>query len=106
MSKKKFKAKDIAWAKHVAARSHDPQHPPPGAVLADYDELKHINTYGQLPRYYIDKPFVCRDCGTEEIWTAEQQKWWYEVAKGHIDSTAVRCHECRQKRKQKNQKQI
>jgi len=29
------------------------------------------------------------------VWTAEQQKWWYEVAKGPIFSVAVRCRECR-----------
>lgn len=74
---------------------------PTGAVLADHNELKHINTYGQLPLCYVDKPFVCRDCQKKEVWSAEQQKWWYEVAKGHIDSTAVRCRECRNKQKQK-----
>jgi len=72
---------------------------PAGAVLADHNELKHINTYGELPTFYVDKSFVCRDCGVEEIWTAEQQKWLYEVAKGHIDSTAVRCRTCRKKSK-------
>jgi len=97
--KKKVKARDLRWAKHVAAQRHDPMYPPPGAVRADPEQLAHINTYGSLPAYYIDKPFTCRDCGVEEIWTAEQQKWWYEVAKGHIDSTAVRCRACRKKLK-------
>ena len=23
------------------------------------------------------------------------KKWWYETAKGHIDSTAIRCRRCR-----------
>ena len=59
---------------------------PAGAVLANHDELQHNNTYGDLPEFYIDRPFSCRDSGVEEIWTAIQQKWWYEVAKGHIDS--------------------
>lgn len=66
-----------------------------GAIEADHAQLEHINTYGFLPNFYLDKPFVCRDCGSEEIWTAKQQKWWYEVAKGRIDSTAVRCRKCR-----------
>jgi len=99
MKRKKAKAKDLRWAKHVAAQDNDPKNAPPSAALADADELKHNNTYGTLPTYYIDRPFVCRDCGAEEIWTAVQQKWWYEIAKGHIDSTAVRCRPCRQKRK-------
>jgi len=72
---------------------------PPGAIPADRKELQHINTYGALPEFYLDYEFECRDCGSREVWTAEQQKWWYEVAKGHIDSLAVRCRQCRQKRK-------
>ena len=68
---------------------------PTGSVEADHNELIHNNTYGPLPLFYIDKVFTCRDCGSNELWTAKQQKWWYEVAKGHIDSTAVRCRKCR-----------
>ena len=68
---------------------------PAGMVAADPTQLAHCNTYGLLPAFYIDRPFVCRDCGSEEVWTAKQQKWWYEVAKGHIDSFAVRCRACR-----------
>lgn len=45
----------------------------------------------------MDKPFICRDCGLSQVWIASQQKWWYEVAKGNINSTAVRCRSCRQK---------
>ncbi|HEY3049799.1 MAG TPA: zinc-ribbon domain-containing protein [Polaromonas sp.] len=66
-----------------------------GVVAADPTQLAHCNTYGLLPVFYRDQPFVCRDCGSEEVWTAKQQKWWYEVAKGHIDSFAVRCRACR-----------
>lgn len=68
--------------------------PPVGAVEANHSQLTHINTYGSLPLFYVDKPFACRDCGSEEIWTAKQQKWWYKIAKGHIDSTVVRCRKC------------
>lgn len=68
---------------------------PLGAVAADPAQLAHNNTYGLLPSFYIDTPFVCKDCGAHEIWTAKQQKWWYEIAKGHIDTRAVRCRPCR-----------
>jgi hypothetical protein len=71
--------------------------PPVGAVEADHAQLDHINTYGFLPLFYVDKPFTCRDCGAEEIWTAKQQKWWYEIAKGDINTTAIRCRPCRKK---------
>lgn len=67
----------------------------PSAVLADHSKLAHINTYGSLPEFYLDQPFVCRLCGKREIWKAEDQKWYYEEAKGHIDARAVECHNCR-----------
>lgn len=68
---------------------------PPGAVLADHAALAHNTTYGLLPNLYLDTAFICRDCGAEQVWTAKQQKWWYEVAKGNIDTRAVRCRPCR-----------
>lgn len=73
--------------------------PPPGAVIADQDELAHNNTYGRLPRFYVDKVVVCRECHAEEVWPAERQKWWYEVAKGNINTDAVFCRSCREKEK-------
>lgn len=73
--------------------------PPSGAVLADQSKLSHVNTAGELPLWYKDYPFKCEDCGVNEVWTAEQQKWYYEEAKGYIWATALRCRPCRKKRK-------
>src|SRR5262245_18481409 len=70
--------------------------PPNGAVIADPAQLKHNNTCGQLPRLYVDRAVICRNCGTEEVWPAERQKWWYEVAKGNINTEAVYCRQCRE----------
>jgi hypothetical protein len=47
--------------------------------------------------YYLDQPFTCVDCGKAEVWTATQQKWWYEVAKGGRWTTAQRCRPCRRR---------
>ncbi len=44
---------------------------------------------------YLDMHFVCKDCGKDDIWSATQQKWWYETANGDIYSVAVRCRPCR-----------
>jgi len=74
---------------------------PPGAVPADPAQLAHNNTYGRLPRFYLDRAIKCRSCGKEEVWPAERQKWWYEVAKGHIHSTAVYCRACRNEDKER-----
>lgn len=73
--------------------------PPSGRIQADLTKQAPNNSYGGVPLYYEDQPFTCVDCGKEEVWTAEQQQWWYEVAKGSIYSRAVRCRECRANRK-------
>jgi hypothetical protein len=51
--------------------------------------------------FYIDLRFTCKDCGIEEIWTATQQKWWYETAQGGLDAVAVRCRSCRRKERER-----
>lgn len=63
-------------------------------ILADLSKQASNNSYGP-PTEYRDTEFNCRDCGKAEVWTAKQQQWWYEVAKGPIQAGAIRCQECR-----------
>ncbi len=63
-------------------------------IIADQSKQAPNNSYCPLTEYR-DTEFTCRDCGQKETWTAKQQQWWYEVAKGYIWSGAVRCRECR-----------
>jgi len=51
--------------------------------------------------YYLDRPFQCEDCGVQEIWTARQQKWWYETAKGGVWTGANRCRACRRRERER-----
>jgi hypothetical protein len=51
--------------------------------------------------FYSDQPFNCVDCGKAEVWTARQQKWWYEVAKGDVFTTARRCRTCRRRERER-----
>lgn len=72
---------------------------PLGSAPCDPEQLAPYNSYG-VPRFvecgfYVDIGFQCRDCQKQEIWTAAQQKWWYEVAKGSVESSATRCRACR-----------
>ncbi|WP_027527272.1 zinc-ribbon domain containing protein [Bradyrhizobium sp. Ec3.3] len=46
---------------------------------------------------YAAIEFACKACGKVETWTAKQQKWWYETAKGDVFTTATRCRPCRRK---------
>lgn len=67
--------------------------------------LRPTNSYGTpdfVKRgYYVDRGFTCRDCGKEEVWTASQQKWWYETAKGDVWTAAVRCPTCRRRERER-----
>jgi putative zinc ribbon protein len=91
--------KEVREAERVLGLTPLQQRHHPSAVPADQTKLSHINTYGSLPDFYLDRPFVCRTCGKTEIWKARDQKWYYEEAKGHIDARAVECHDCRTARK-------
>ena len=76
---------------------------PCSTVPVEPDLLAPSNSYGD-PRfvrrgYYLDERFICRDCGSQQVWTAAQQKWWYETAKGYVYSTAIRCSACRRARR-------
>ena len=70
-----------------------------GQVLVNTANLRPTNSYSTpdfVERgFYVDKPFSCKSCGTEQLWTATQQRWWYEVAKGDVWTVAVLCKPCR-----------
>ena len=100
--KKKFAAKRRQRRLNQLAREgrlEKGQEIPIGAVAADQSQQGPYDSYMPGPLYYVDVEFTCRDCGSEEVWTAEQQKWYYEVANGSLYATAVRCRDCRNKLK-------
>ncbi|MGB7158529.1 MAG: zinc-ribbon domain containing protein [Tepidisphaeraceae bacterium] len=70
----------------------------PKRIEAELSKQAPNNSHSP-PLFYQDLEFKCRDCRKREVWTAEQQQWWYEVAKGPIQSTAVRCRACRAARR-------
>lgn len=79
---------------------------PPGPIVTvDYSKLMANNSYGLSTfaqrGYYVDIPFTCRDCGTSGVWTAEQQRWWYETVGGSQYATASRCRACRLRERQR-----
>lgn len=79
---------------------------PAGRIVAVSPELlRPHNSYSDPDfvrrGYYVDMPFRCIDCGAECVWTAERQRWWYEVAKGDVFTTARRCAACRAKERER-----
>jgi hypothetical protein len=81
---------------------HSPADIPLDAIPAALDLQLPCNTY--CPKiFYRDDPFLCKDCGKPQIWTAMQQRWWYEQCKGNINSMALYCRECRKKRREQKE---
>jgi len=90
--RQRFKIDAKRESKRDAERSSIPE----GAVIADPSKQVPNNSYGAPLLFYVDTPFTCIDCGKSEIWSAQQQQWYYEVAKGSLYATAVRCRDCRE----------
>ena len=104
--RKEIKAARIKRAEKLAAEFDPFKSKLPGTyVLADHSQLSHNLPPVMLPNFYMDKPFRCEDCGSDEVWTAKQQKWWYEIAKGRLESIAIRCFTCRKARRDKREAQ-
>ncbi|MCW1887782.1 zinc-ribbon domain-containing protein [Luteolibacter flavescens] len=53
------------------------------------------------PAYFRDYTFLCSDCGVPGVWTAEDQRWYYETTKAASYQVAVRCRECRLKERER-----
>lgn len=69
-----------------------------GSMLpVDPNKIVSKSVMPTIPLCYRDKEFKCVDCGEYQIWTAKQQKWWYEEAGGEIETVAIRCRDCRVK---------
>lgn len=106
IEKERQKKKDV----QRAIESMDPTHRARGLVSVNVERLKP-GPYGGLrgvewPEfvdrgYYVDQPFQCLDCGAQEIWTARQQKWWYEIARGGAWTIANRCRTCRRRERER-----
>lgn len=95
-TKKEKRAKKLAQ-QHIAM----PTPRSVGSVAANPTAMAPSNSYSPPPLFYVDRAFTCRDCRKNEVWAATQQKWWCEVAKGDLNSTAVRCRACRRKEQQR-----
>jgi hypothetical protein len=69
---------------------------PAGAIAADLSEQAPSNSCSPT-LFYRDIEFKCADCGTDEVWTAKNQKWYFEVLKRPIYGGPKRCAACRKK---------
>ena len=62
------------------------------AQKADYAK----QNYTVCPRFwYVDAVFVCCDCGNDFVFSADEQRFWYEDKQFWVDSLPKRCAKCR-----------
>ncbi|HEY6365391.1 MAG TPA: zinc-ribbon domain-containing protein [Candidatus Binatia bacterium] len=97
----KTKRKQRKTKQQLLTTRPQPTPRPLGTAPVNEDLLAPYKSYGApgyvMRGYYQDIPFRCQACGKEETWTAAQQKWWYEVGKGYVYSSAKLCRPCRKK---------
>jgi len=72
-------------------------------VPVDRSKVFSRSAVPKIPDYYRDTWFACKDCGERDLWTAKQQKRWYEEQGGEIEAVAVRCRVCRRKEKSRRE---
>ena len=73
------------------------------SVLVDPSKIRSRSLLLDIPFCYQDYHFRCRDCGKPQVWTAGQQKWWYEEQGGDFETTAIRCRTCRRKERERKE---
>ncbi len=71
-----------------------------GAQHLDYKTAQRADIskqhYTVCPRHwYVDATFICSDCRCEFLFSASEQKFWYEDKQFWIDSIPKRCLACR-----------
>lgn len=78
-------------------RVNPPEIPGTGRKEIPADLTKHVpqNVFGYVPAVYVDEEYICGGCGKPSVWTAEDQKWYYETAKGRVFARHSRCDACR-----------
>ena len=82
-----------------------PLHSQRHVIPADRSAQKPNNSFGPVMEYET-KRVPCSGCGKPVVWTAEQQRTWYEEMKASIYATVnLRCDSCRKRGQHDNHRQ-
>jgi len=72
---------------------------PKGAVRGDVRSQEFCRMCHAPRYYYVDADRRCVQCGERFVFSASEQKYWYERLNFHFDSVAIRCKPCRRRRR-------
>ena len=75
---------------------------PPNAIRGDVSKQDFCTAHYTPKYFYLDESKQCQDCGCDFIFSAQEQKFWYEERKFNFNSSPVHCLDCRKKRRSKN----
>jgi hypothetical protein len=72
-----------------------------GAIRLDYATAVRANdarqNFSVCPRqWYIDATFRCARCKKQFVFSAKEQRYWYEKLQFYVDSYPKHCKSCRQ----------
>ena len=70
---------------------------PENSLPANPDAQEHHGGYS-AKFCYQDIHYACAGCGKSEVWTAQQQKKYFEIQKGNIYNRPKWCYDCHAKR--------
>ena len=70
---------------------------PKNALAANPDAQNHQGGYSEK-FFYQDIHYTCAGCGRPGVWTAQQQKKYFEVQKGNIYNAPKWCYKCHSSR--------
>lgn len=55
-----------------------------------------VQNFSMYPReYYVDILRACRSCKRPFIFSAREQKYWFETLRFYVDANCVECSDCR-----------
>jgi hypothetical protein len=74
---------------------------PSDGIPVDPDLVNCGGSWDRPPAFFRDQTFLCKDCGELCTWSAESQRWYYEVIHAPFYQVAVRCRECRRKERER-----
>lgn len=97
--KKKKEKKKIAKLKEEG-RIVDGYVIPAKTLAANPSKQNHKGGFSVI-YYYQDISYICQGCGNKEVWTAKQQKKYFETQGGNIYNKPKWCCDCYEKLKAK-----
>lgn len=93
MAKKPVKKSDRKAKQSARRKQKRSREIPKGAIHANVEEQAQPESMSAR-RFYKDITFVCRGCGEPGVWTAQQQKRYFEEQKGNTYNKPTWCTPC------------